>query len=214
MAQPDNGPELLSEYLQLCIEDAETDSAEDSDAKRVVEKLIKKATSSLEGFAKAESQELITFWKRNPNHWKWAVDDFYSRGCVAEVPKIVRRFLKLSPVLVGRIPSVEVSTYLREATTCFLHGFFQGRIALSRAALEAGVNDLFSRQLGRIPTVDLVDKLRHLERSGILKNQDSHEAHYVRKAAGAVLHQSPASEESAYDTLLKARHVLMKLYRS
>jgi hypothetical protein len=214
MAESNESPELLSEHLRWYIENPEEDSDDDSEAKLVVEKLIQSAMSSLEGFAPKASDELLKFWQRNPNHWHWAVDDFYSRRCVAEVPDIVRRFLKLTPVLVGRIPSKEVSTYLREATRCFLHGFFQGSIALSRAALEAGINELLLRQLGTVPTVDLVDQLKQLERFKLLDAQTSNDAHSVRKAGGAVLHKSPATERSAFDSLLQARRVLMKLYKA
>jgi hypothetical protein len=214
MAESKESPDLLSEHLRWYVEDAEEESAEDSEAKLVVEKLVQTAMSSLEGFAPATSDELIKFWQRNPEHWKWAVDDFYSRRGVAEVPDIVRRFLKLTPVLVGRIPSAEVSTYLREATQCFLHGFFQGSIALSRAALESGINELLLRQLGTVPTIDLVDKLKQLERFKLLDLQTSNDAHSVRKAGGTVLHKSPATEKSAFDSLVKARRVLMSLYKA
>jgi hypothetical protein len=215
MPESNDDLELLSEHLRWYVEDADTQqSVEDSEAKVVVEKLILGATSSLEGFAPAAADTLIKFWQRNPAHWKWAVDDFYSRQCVAEIKDIVRRFLKLTPVLVGRIPSPEVSTYLREATRCFLHGFFQGSIALSRAALESGINELLRRQLGSTPVVDLVDKLKQLERFRMLDLTTTNDAHAIGKAGSAVLHKSPSTEQLAFDTLVRTRRVLMKLYKS
>lgn len=215
MTESKESLELLSEYLRWYLEDADKQqSAEDPEAKLVVEKLVLSATASLEGFAPAAADELIKFWQRNPEHWQWAVDDFYSRRCILEIPDVVRRFLKLTPALVGRIPSSEVSTYLREATKCFLHAFFQGSIALSRAALEAGINELLLRQLGAIPTVDLVDKLKQLERFRVLDLETSNDAHLVRKAGSTVLHKSPATEQLAFDSLVRARRVLMKLYKT
>ena len=57
----------------------------------------------------------------------------------------------LKPVLAGQVPSAEVSLYLREATRCYLYGFFQGSTALCRAALEAGINELLQRRFSRTP---------------------------------------------------------------
>jgi hypothetical protein len=209
----DEKPDLLSEHLAWFINDSDQEfEKEDKEAQLVVEKLIRSATSSLEGFAPSDAKQLFSFWEKHPEHWKWATDDFYSRQSVALIPQIVRRFLKLNAVLVGRIPSAEVSVYLKEATQCFLHGFFQGSTALSRAAMEAGINELLSRRLGAVPSIDLVEKLRQLERFKLLDPETAREAHEVRKAGGNVLHCSPAPEKLAFDILLKARRVLMKLY--
>jgi hypothetical protein len=204
---------LLSDCLASYLGDA-GDAYEDDDkeARLVVEELIRAATSSLEGFAPAAATQVLAFWKANPENWKWAADDFYSRQCVASISKIVRRFLELTPVLVGRIPNSEVSLYLKEATQCFLHGFFQGSTALSRAAMESGINELLARQLGAVPKLDLVEKLRQLERFKLLDSSVARSAHEVRKAGGNVLHRSPAPEKLAFETLIKAREVLMKLY--
>lgn len=215
MAESKEPSGLLSEHLRWYLQDADQEQAsQDLEATLVVERLVVSATASLEGFAPSAADELIKFWQQNPDNWKWAVDDFYSRRSVLEIPDIVRRFLKLTPALVGRIPSSEVSTYLSEATKCFLHSFFQGSIALSRAALEAGINELLLRQLGTIPTVDLIDKLRQLERFRLLDPETTNDAHSVRKAGGTVLHKSPATEQVAFDCLIRARRVLMRLYKA
>jgi hypothetical protein len=112
------------------------------------------------------------------------------------------------------VPSDEVSLYLREATQTFIHGFFQASTALSRAALEAGINEHLKAKLGRVPNAELVAKIDQLERFKVIRADVSKEAHLVRKAGGFVLHRSPAPEKLAYETLLEARRVLMELYRS
>jgi hypothetical protein len=206
-------PSLLSNELESYIKNSDREfEEEDKEARLVVARLVRSATSSLEGFAPSDAKVLLAFWEKHHDIWKWAADEFYSRQCVGNIETIVRRFLKLSPVLVGRIPNTEVSVYLREATQCFLHGFFQACTALSRAAMEAGINELLGRQLGAVPNVDLVDKLRQLERFKLLDSRTASEAHEVRKAGGSVLHRSPAPEKLAFEALLKARRVLMKLY--
>lgn len=209
----DGVSEFLSGHLDWSIKESDREYGEDdAESRFVVERLVRLATSSLEGFAPAHAEQLFKFWNANPDNWKWAVDDYYSRQCVLNIPAIVRRFLKLSPVLVGRIPSDDVSVYLKEATQCFLHGLFQGCTALSRAAMEAGVNELITQRLGSAPKLDLVEKLRQLERFKLLDGKTSNDAHDVRKAGGSVLHQSPTQESIAFETLLKARRVLTTLY--
>ena len=214
MTDQKQSQDLLSDHLRWLIEDADAEQlAEDAEATIVVEKLIRAATTSLEGFTSATADHLVEFWLKNPDHWRWAIDDHYSRRSVKEVPNIVRRFLKLTPALVGRIPNSEVSTYLREATQCFLYGFFQSTTALSRAALEAGVNELLQRRLGAIPNADLVDKLKQLDRFGILTSEASNDAHTVRKAGAVVLHKATVSESQALDSLIRTRKTLAVLYK-
>src|SRR5262249_41147087 len=157
-------------------------------------------TSSLEGFAPTDSREVMEFWNRNPGHWKWAVDEHYSRETVNAIPAIVERFLSLTPVLAGRVPSPEVSVYLREATRCYLYRFFQGSTGLCRAALEAGINELLQQRFGNVSGVDLVDKLRQLERFHVLDAATSSDAHLVRKAGGSVLHRPPTPAKEAFET--------------
>lgn len=206
-------PQLLSDHLNCYIQDSDLDATpEEKNARSTVEKLVKVATSSLEGFAPAAAQQLLRFWESNPENWQWAVDDHYSRQCVNDVSRIVKRFLKLTPVLVGRIPNDEVSLYLREATQSFIHGFFQASTALARAALEAGMNELLKQKLGATPNTDLIDKLNQLERFKFINANVARLAHDVRKAGGNVLHKSPAPEKLAFDTLINVRKILMKLY--
>src|SRR5260221_12489044 len=105
---------------------------------------------------------------------------YYSRQSVKDVPSIAKRFLRLSPVLVGRVPSDEVSLYLREATQTFIHGFFQASTALSRAALEAGINEHLKVQLGSVPNAELVAKIDQLVRFKAIKADVAREGHLVR----------------------------------
>jgi len=206
-------PQLLSQHLDWYIQDSDQDaSSEEKAARSTVEKLIAVAMSSLEGFAPAAADQLIKFWHQDPENWSCAVDDYYARQSIRDIPRIVQRFLKLTPVLVGRIPSDEVSLYLREATRSYIYGFLQASTALSRAALEAGINEHLKGKLGAVPNTDLIDKLNQLERFKLITADIAHLAHDVRKAGGNVLHKSPAPDKLAFDTLISARKILKKLY--
>lgn len=177
-----------------------------------MQRMIRLATSSLEGFSESAAHKLITLSGEHPNNWQWAVDEFYSREAVSNIRKNVSRFLKLREVLVGTIPSSEVNVFLREATRCYIYGFFQASIALCRAALEAGLNELLKRKMGHAPRMDLVAKINQASTFKLLDPLSASEAHEVRKAAGTVLHEKPASQALAFDTVARTRGVLITMY--
>lgn len=151
-------------------------------------------------------------WKSSPESLRWILDDFYTREALAKVPVTVERFLRLGPVLVGIIPSKEVSIYLREASQCFIHGFFQASIALARAAVEAGLNEHLQRRLGAVPGADLVKKIDLAARFKLVTLAGADLGHAVRKNARDVLHRKPAKDGLAFDTIVQARGFLKELY--
>ena len=212
--------DLLSSELETCIENHDSAAARDLDSKgdlheidlSMLRKIILVATSSFEGFSNDIARKLVTALKANPDTWVWAVDDHYSREAVGNIRGTVRRFLKLTHIPVGIIPSKEINTYLREATRCYVYGFPQASIALSRAALESGLNELLKRRVGAVPKLDLVEKINKAEEYKLIGRSHAGKAHDVRKAAGMVLHQKPASASLSFDTLSRTRDVLLALY--
>lgn len=178
----------------------------------MVLRYVERATQSLEGLAQPDAIRLHDILRKYPSMWHWVADWWYTKEAVEIIPGLVERFLKLSPVLAGRTPSKAVNTYLREATRCFLYGFFQASIALSRAALEAGVNDHLKWKLLAVPEVDLVEKINQAARFNLLSSHNAVLANEVRTSANAVLHEQPATEQLSFDTLVKARGILLELY--
>jgi len=96
----------------------------------------------------------------------------------------------------------------------YIYGFFQASIALCRAALEAGLNELLKRSMGTTPRMDLIGKINQASRFKLLDSMSASEAHEVRKAARTVLHEKPASQSLAFDTVARARGVLIKMYEN
>jgi hypothetical protein len=210
----ENNTSLLSGQLEITIDDCDRDEeSESKESSAIVQRMIRFAASSLEGFAESAGNKLIDLWRKDPENWRWAVDDYYSREAVDNIRKTVGRFLKLSPVLVGVVPSSEVNIYLREATRCYIYGFFQASIALCRAALEAGLNELLKRRMGMTPQMKFAPKISQAGRFKLLNSFSTAEAHEVRKAARTVLHEKPVSQFLAFDTLARTRGVLLKMYQ-
>jgi len=174
--------------------------------------LLHVATSSLEGFSTEVEYKLLAALKENRDIWEWSADDHYSREAVANIRRTVNRFLKLSPVLTGVVPNDEVSAYLREATRCYIYGFSQASIALSRAALEAGLNEFLKRKMGSSYDESLTKKIRKAEQFKLIDRNRAGMAEDVCRAAGMVLHQKPAPDALAFDALVRTRGVLLKLY--
>jgi len=209
----------LSGQLESFIESLDRDNEDGDEAltpdeRAGFEKLIRLAARSLEGFSESWARKLFDVLREDADTWRWAVDDFYSREAVDNIGGIVRRFLRLSPVLVGIIPSKDVSLYLREATRCYIYGFFEATTALSRAAVEAGLNEYLKRRLGSVPSQKLMEKVKSANAWKLLTSASAGMAEEVAKAAGMVLHQRPAKSEGlAFDTLVRARGLLLELYQ-
>ncbi len=202
---------LLGDYLDEL--DRENES-EDTEVNLVVHKMIRIATASLEGFTDSLGKKILDLLRDHPSTWRWSVDDYFTRQQLAAVPGMVGRFLDLRDVLAGRIPGKDVSTNLSEAARCYIQGFFQASVALSRTALEGGLDEFLSGG-PRIPlNCDLVEKINWGERVGLLPRDIAQRAHSVRVSAREVLHRKHvADKRKTLETLVNARSVLKFLYR-
>lgn len=119
----------------------------------------------------------------------------------------------MSPIITRVGHQQEINVYLREATQCYLYGFFQASTALFRTALEAGLQDCFDRKLGPSPGVRLYDRIGKAVEHGLLAAVVASMAREVREAANKVIHEEPITEEQAFDALVRTRCVLEELYR-
>jgi len=179
---------------------------------RQYKNLISRLMQQLEGFAGPEAEKFHEVLSAHPSVWRWTMDWWYCSEAIAAIPKAVERFARLAPLLFRRTPSTEVNTYLREATRCYLWGFLQASVALSRAALEVGLNEHLKRKVLAVPQMDLVDKINQAARLNLMSAASGVAANEVRDLANRVVHQQPASDRSAFDVLAKARGVLLELY--
>jgi hypothetical protein len=171
-------------------------------------KLLELVVNSLEGLAPAEDEELHKSWREYRELWDWSIDWWYSKDMMSRLREVSRRLEKLSPILTRVTHRKEVNAYLREATQCYLYGFFQGSTTLFRTTLESGIQDLCKRKLGSIQSVDLVDLINQAVRFHLLSEKSGFLATRVRKTATRVIHDKPVSEAQAFDVLVQTRTVL------
>jgi uncharacterized protein DUF4145 len=183
----------LSEYLGSLIGKSE----EWADARM-------KIIECLEGF----SDEQTALWLADSiqtDHESVATifDDFYTRDFLKKVENIVDRTMKLSAMAPKATPDGGVNLFLREASRCLIHGFWNSSVALSRAALELGLkHQLKSRLAGHIPTEDdLQWLLEYANQFKVIDNARFELGDKVRKTGNKVLHGSQADEDLAWETL-------------
>ena len=204
---------LTSTYLKSCLNelwDDRTDSekAHDEDWEIIMRDFV----SSLEGFATPWANWLAETMKKSEDEWEMYVDDHYCKEFLGKVPPVVARFKRLSPVLVGKVPDQEITVYLREASRCYLYGFPQSSIALCRAALESGVNHVLERRLGSVSNQDLAHKIDQAARFNLIRHDVAYSAREIVRAANAVLHDKPATDDTAFSALALTRKVLQDVY--
>lgn len=177
-------------------------------------KTLSAVVAALEGMTKPDWAKVEDSRRKYPEMWSWLVDWWYCKEAVEKIPHLKRRFLALTPVIVGTPPSnLEVKVYIREATRCYLYGFFQASVTLSRAALETALDDCLEQKLGTKPSAQLAQKIDQAARWKFISAAVCHRAHLVRKTANGVLHEKQVSEAIALARLDDARSTLRELYR-
>jgi len=200
---------LSEELKELTGNYPEALSPEDRELVDLMDQLIVRGH---EGFVGAFENQALEVWRKHPDYIYCVCEDHFVAEGVMLAPEKARRLTRLAPILIEERPKPEVFGYLIEASRCFVHGFFQATIALSRSALESGLNDRLEKSLGRTPSVDLAEKINQAARFKFLSPEIAVQANQVRAMANKVLHKTTASEEQAFDSLIQVRAVLRETY--
>ena len=162
-----------------------------------------------------------TFAPRPQQEWDddliTLVDQVYCRDLLGEVPGMVERTRKLSQLVLSEIKDQQSFFYLREAANCYIRGFPQAAIALSRAAIEARLKTAVSKNYGK-KVVDEVGLSKIINdfavRLRLLSPNGQKCAKKVKDAGDTVLHKAPAeSDTMALDVLEAARAVILEMGR-
>jgi hypothetical protein len=143
------------------------------------------------------------------------LNDFYTRDLLKKVEELVKRTMRLNLLTPEVTPEKDVALYLREATRCYIFGFCDSSVALSRACLEMALKSrLKSIFAGLLSPHDdqLNVLLKHARKAGLLDYDHLLKAEKVQKNGNMVLHGTRANEGLAWESLVSARGVLGKLY--
>jgi hypothetical protein len=170
---------------------------------------------SLEGFSDPQTAQWIEENSQSDHeNVAFIFDDLYTRDFLKRAESIVNRTMRLSAMAPEATPDSGVNLFLREASRCFIHGFWNSSVALSRAALELGLKQgLKNRLAGFIPTEDdLKLLLEYAQQYRVIDGAEFEMGDKVRKSGNKVLHGSHADEKLSWDNLWAVRGVLKAIY--
>lgn len=206
---------LLSNELASCIDTWDhfenPEDEESREARNFFEKAIRIATRSVESLSEQWIEKLQVLLREDQDHFRSAIDDFYSRKAVQGIRATVNRFLGLEPALVAEVPQKDIVLYLEQATRCYLYGLSQACVALSRAAVEIALDGKFVRH--RVfPNGTMEMKIKQAQKLRLITEEAAILVDKVRVAGKTVLHKKPVSDEVARDTLDSARGALVRFY--
>jgi len=206
--------QFLLEYLKNCDEDDENEAPTSAEDKELANLLDTLRIDSVESVLPEKLSMIVKHLHSSKNILEYSLDEHYSRYFLREVPKIVKRALKLEPLLISKPIAERVEIYVREATRAYLFGLFQASIALARSALEESLKGQLKAGAPMLAQSDeLLALLRAAALSKLLDASLLQYAHDVRKAANGVLHGARCGDPDAYDALIKTRKILDALHR-
>jgi hypothetical protein len=203
----------LLEYLKNCDEDDENEEPTSAEDKELANLLDTLRIDSVESVLPEKLSMLVRHLHSRKDVLEYSLDDHYSRYFLREVPKIVKRAVKLEPLFIRKPIAERVEIYVREATRAYLFGLFQASIALARSAIEESLKGHLRAGAPMLAQSDeLLALLRAAALSKLLDSSLLQSAHDVRKAANAVLHGTRCGDQDAFDVLIKTRKVLDALH--
>jgi hypothetical protein len=136
-------------------------------------------------------------------------------------PAIVERLSTFQVIPVTSAVPAPVAQYAREASRCYLHGFFAASLILCRSCVESAVETKLEqkghrRALRALPSFNRVPEMLKLALSkGVLDDWTLQMADDIRKSANdAVHHATVPSETECRDRLEHTREVLRYLYEA
>lgn len=177
-------------------------------------RVLKKLVEGLEGFGDEPSALwLRSTFEKHPKLIDYLLDEFYTLDFLGKVQKMVERTTKLAAMIPRRTPGLGVNIYLREASRCYVAGFWESSVALSRSTLEIALRHRLQEEAGSRPPHDKFESiLEDAHVSGVIDEAHCAMATEVYERGNDVLRGSPANEELAERMLWNARGVLDYIY--
>lgn len=201
---------MLSEMLKDVLRDLDSDDGwADSD------KYSRELAADFEGFALPSRAFITSILKKyHRDYLEYSLDSYYVRKTLREAPKLVQRTLELETMATQDIPLTDATFYLREATRCYIFGFWAASVALCRAALEKGLKEAVAKATGSPVLECKLSKL--VESASRLRLADPavlSQAEQVRIAGNRTVHNRASDQPEAWDTLLALRGVMLAFHK-
>jgi hypothetical protein len=147
------------------------------------------------------------------------LESYFTRISLAEAPNLVKRSRRLESIGLSGNPGRRVSRYFYQASSCYIYGFYDAVAVLSRAVVEAALEDRIGETVA--PTHADRDRRGYQERlinwaktTGLLDAETSSSAHSVRLLGNKAIHEAPVNELEARRAITDAVRVLRRAYGS
>lgn len=142
------------------------------------------------------------------------IDECYSRQQLEMVPAMVKRTEDLSDKVLVNVPDISLP-YLREAANCYVAGYPNATVALSRTAVELPLRNALASRMGdkAVSRADLFVLVKDFAaRTRLLSSDGVNRIHKIRLCANRALHEESAPDlAEALDVFESARLVVMEL---
>jgi hypothetical protein len=147
------------------------------------------------------------------------VVNYVVREMIETFPATVERLSAFQVIPVTKAVPTSVAQYAREASRCYLHGFFSASLILCRSCVESATEaKLRQKGLGKeaeaLPFNKVQELLKLAFTSGILDDLTFCMADGIRKSANRAVHGTVPSEAECRDRLEQTRAVLRYLYEA
>jgi len=156
---------------------------------------------------------------------QWMIPDALQRAAAAHVademsklfPAVVERLVAFRVTPVTKAVPTNVAQYAREATRCYLYGFFSACLALCRSCVESGIETRLvqrgrQKDLNSISYNKVEAMLELALKEGVVDELAYEMATAIRRSANKAIHGKVPSEPACRDGLEKTRAVLRHLY--
>jgi hypothetical protein len=132
-------------------------------------------------------------------------------------PAVAERLRAFQITPVSQAVPKNVAQYAREASRCYLYGFFSACWALCRSCVESGIEERLvhkglTKELRGISYSKVQEMLKLALKSGVLDSLVYEMANDIRTSANKAIHGTMPSEAECRDRLEKTRAVLRHLY--
>jgi hypothetical protein len=145
------------------------------------------------------------------------LEAYFTRVSLAEAPSLVKRSRRLEAIGVSGSPGRRVARYFYQASSCYLHGFYDAVAVLSRAVVEAALESRLGDSV--LPTQGDRDRRGYLDRlinwaktTSVLDDETLSSAHNVRLLGNKAIHEEPVNELEARRAITDAVRILRRVY--
>jgi hypothetical protein len=181
---------------------------------RLVDLIVEAIVSTREILRKEDLSVFNQVAEADPDLTESLLDTYYTMACLKDVPKAVRRTLRLAQLRASTTPSKQTNRYVQEAARSYIRDLPMASVAMSRAALEQALKEQLGRQSDGVYRT--FSELRtEAKEKGVLNARTNRVARDLAIRCNELLHEKPLeSDDQAFEVLVVTRSLLQDIFSS